>query len=101
VLALLQSGIPLDLPHEKQLSMTALSAGSPLIGRPIQSSYLDMGEDEFEIMAVFRQGDVLLPHPDTVLREGDRILVVTTPRVRARVLQSIAVQGDCPIRKMT
>jgi Trk K+ transport system NAD-binding subunit len=99
VLALLQSGIPLDLPHEKQLSMTVLSVGSLLIGKPIQNSYLGMAEDEFEIMAVFRQGEVLLPHPDTVLREGDRILVVTTPRARAHLAQPVAVQADAPYAK--
>jgi CIC family chloride channel protein len=85
VLALLQSGIPLDLPHEKQLSMIVLPASSPLTGKPIQNSYVEMNEDDFEIMAVFRQEEVLLPHPDTVLREGDRIVVVTSPRARGQL----------------
>ena len=58
-----------------------------------------MAEDEFEIMAVFRQGEVLLPHPDTVLREGDRILVVTSPRVRGHLVQPFAPQAGTPIRK--
>jgi len=52
-------------------------------------------------MAVFRQGEVLLPHPDMVLREGDRILVVTTPRVRARLVQPLGVQAVPPIHKLT
>ena len=77
--------------------MTVLPAGSPLVGKPIQNSYLDMADDEFEIMAVFRQGEVLLPHPDTVLREGDRILVVTTPRVRGHLAQPIAPQAGTPV----
>ena len=81
--------------------MTVLSVGSLLIGKPIQNSYLDMAEDEFEIMAVFRRGEVLLPHPDTVLHEGDRILVVTTPRARAHLAQPVAVQADPSIRKVT
>jgi Trk K+ transport system NAD-binding subunit len=67
--------------------MIVLPAGSRLTGKPIQNSYLEMTEDEFEIMAVFRLGEVLLPHPETVLREGDRILVVTSPRARGRLAQ--------------
>lgn len=100
VLALLQSGIPLDLPHEKQLSMTVLPASSPLTGKPIQKSHLDMADDDFEIMAVFRQGEVLLPHLDTVLREGDRILVVTSPRVRGHLAQPLAPQAGIPVRDL-
>ena len=100
ILALLQSGIPLDLPHEKQLSMTVLPAGSPLAGKPIQKGYLDIADDDFEIMAVFRQGEVLLPHLDTVLREGDRILVVTSPRVRGHLAQPFAPQAGTSVRDL-
>jgi CIC family chloride channel protein len=100
ILALLQSGIPLDLPHEKQLSMTVLPAGSPLAGKPIQKSYLDIADGDFEIMAVFRQGEVLLPHPDTVLCDGDRILVVTSPRVRGHLTQPFAPQVGTLVRDL-
>jgi chloride channel protein, CIC family len=79
LLALLQSGIPLDLPHEKRLSMVVLADRSPVVGKSLREICLDVGEDDFEIMAVFRKGEILLPHPDTVLREGDRILVVASP----------------------
>jgi chloride channel protein, CIC family len=85
VLALLQSGIPLDLPHQKQLSIATVSPGSRFAGQSIQASYFWMTQNDFEILAVFRQGEVLLPHPDTVLREGDRVLVVSSPQARGHL----------------
>lgn len=96
VLALLQSGIPLDLPHQKHLSMATLAEGSPLIGNSIGKICANVDEDDFEIMAIFRKGEILLPHPDTVLLEGDRILVVTSPALPGHLKGIFATPGREP-----
>lgn len=85
LLALLTSGIPVDLPDGKQLTIGVLRSESSCVGQPIQSGCLGETDDE-EIVAVLRQGRMLLPHPDTVLRAKDQLLVITSPQAWGRWL---------------
>lgn len=83
LLALLTSGIPVDLPDGKQLTLGALRAESSCVDQPIQSGCLGNIDDE-EIVAVLRQGRMLLPHPDTVLRAKDQLLMISSPQAEGR-----------------
>jgi CIC family chloride channel protein len=85
LLELLTSGIPVDLPDGKQLTIGMLRAESSCVGQPIQSGCLGKTDEE-EIVAVLRQGRMLLPHPDTVLRAEDQLLVIASPQTWARWL---------------
>jgi CIC family chloride channel protein len=80
LLALLESGIPIDLPDGKQLFILTLSPDSLCVGTPIdQSCLLEEGE-EWEIVAIFREEHLILPHPYTVPLQGDQLLVMISPK---------------------
>ncbi|MGE0822403.1 MAG: chloride channel protein [Candidatus Binatia bacterium] len=85
LLDLLTSGVPVDLPDGKQLTIGVLRTESSCVGQPIQSDCLGDADDE-EIVAVLRQGRLLLPHPDTVLRAKDQLFVISSPRTWSRLL---------------
>jgi CIC family chloride channel protein len=74
--ALLDSGIPVRLSGRDELQFRIVRAGDGLVGRPAGAAAPAAGERPFEIAAVFRGEGVVLPAPDTVLREGDRLLVI-------------------------
>jgi trk system potassium uptake protein TrkA len=53
-----------------------LAEGSPAAGRPIYELRLPSGA---AIVAVLRDGHVVVPQPETVLTEGDEVLALTEP----------------------
>jgi len=75
---LLESGIPVDLPDRKQLAIIELPAESPYVGRPAHPGCLAGSEEAAEVTAIIRDGHWLLPHSDTLLRPGDKLLVITS-----------------------
>ncbi len=91
LLALLASGIPVDLPDGKQLTMGVLRSESPWVGQSVHSDCLVEARDDIEIMAILRQGQMLLPHPDTVLRAEDQLLVITSSQARARLAEHLTL----------
>jgi trk system potassium uptake protein len=70
-----------------KLAEVTLAEGSPAVGREIVA--LDMPR-ESTIVAVLREGMVLVPRGDTVLLRGDEVLVLVSggsePDVRARLV---------------
>jgi CIC family chloride channel protein len=86
---LLASGIPVDVPGNKQLIIGVLRADSLYVSKPIQMYFSLNKRDEVEIVSVFRQGYTLLPHADLVLRAGDRLLAIASPEGRARLAQHL------------
>lgn len=75
---ILTSGIPVDLPDGKRLTAGVLKPESPWIGKPFESGFLSEVDDEVEIIAIFRNGHLIFPHPDTILKSGEQVLVVAT-----------------------
>ncbi|MFF0768626.1 potassium/proton antiporter [Nonomuraea wenchangensis] len=45
------------------------------------------------VTLIIRDGDTLVPEPDTPLREGDEVLIVTTPATRAEVENRLRAVG--------
>ncbi|SEU22382.1 potassium/proton antiporter [Nonomuraea wenchangensis] len=45
------------------------------------------------VTLIIRDGDTLVPEPDTPLREGDEVLIVTTPATRAAVENRLRAVG--------
>ncbi|MGH9513332.1 MAG: chloride channel protein [Terriglobales bacterium] len=90
LLKLLRSKIRLDLPGGKQLEMGVLQSGSKFVGKPIQALYADRGADDFEVVAIMRREHVLLPHPDTLLSEGDRLLTIGSAHAHQALAQDIS-----------
>jgi CIC family chloride channel protein len=86
---LLASGIPVDLPDGKRLIIGILSSGSPYVDMSVQSPLLLDGQDDVQIVAIFRDGHTHLPHGDLKLRAGDRLLVVASPEGQDRLAQHL------------
>jgi CIC family chloride channel protein len=86
---LLASGIPVDLPGNKQLIIGVLRADSSYVGKPIQNYFSLNKRDEVEIVNIFRQGHTLLPHDNLVLNSGDRILAIVSPQGKENLSRHI------------
>jgi CIC family chloride channel protein len=83
--ALLASGVPIDLPDGKQLAIGVLKRKSPYVGKLVMESFPVDGQRDIRVVAVFREGHMLLPHAQLAFREGDRMLAVTTPEAWGRL----------------
>ena len=66
-----------------------LAEGSPAAGRPIYELRLPSGA---AIVAVLRDGHVVVPQPETVLVEGDELVAITEPEYE-RALRDAIVGG--------
>jgi CIC family chloride channel protein len=82
---LLASGIPVDMPDGKRLSLGNLKPKSPYVGRSVQESFPLDGQEDLELVAIFRQGNTLLPHPGLILQEDDRLLLITSHEAWSRL----------------
>jgi CIC family chloride channel protein len=83
--ALLASGIPIDLPDGKQLAIGVLKRKSRYVGKLVMESFPVDGQQEIRVVALFREGHMLLTHAQLTFHEGDRMLVVTTPEAWGRL----------------
>lgn len=76
LLALLRSGIPVELPDGRRVAIRVVRPDSPLRNRPLaDGGSLD---DETRIFAIIRGEHMLVPRPDTTLQVGDRLILLTT-----------------------
>ena len=76
LMALLESGIPIDLPDGKRLVTGRLKPDSPCAGKPLKQGCLIQEAVDWEIVAIFRQDHLIVPHPSSVLKAEDRLLVL-------------------------
>jgi CIC family chloride channel protein len=83
LLGLLESAIPVDLPDRVQLSLETLDPSSPLAGEVITPTCIAEGRTDVELVAVLRDGDLLLPNAGGKLRAGDRLFIIASVQARA------------------
>jgi chloride channel protein, CIC family len=93
--SLVESGVPVDLPGDKQMVIGTLKPGSAYIGKLLQTDFAIENQGEVEIVAAFRRGRTLLPRSNTRLREGDQLLVITTRRANEQLAKNVAL--DSPL----
>ncbi len=86
---LVTSGIAIDLPDGKELTIGVLKPESPIIGKPIKESILTRFED-MEMVAILRGKEVLLPHPENVLQSGDRLMIITSRETWNRLSEHLS-----------
>jgi CIC family chloride channel protein len=82
VMTLLRSGVSVDLPEGKQILAYKIRPGSKYIGCQVQQCSKEAGEISVEIVVILRGEDVLLPNPESVFKQGDRLLVIASPQGR-------------------
>lgn len=90
LVALLDSGIPIQLSGRKELNVGVLRPESTLIGKSIQACYEAAGGDRLEIIAILRDGGVVLPNRDSVLQQNDRLLIIGSSKARSLLAEHIA-----------
>jgi CIC family chloride channel protein len=90
LMTLLKSGVAVDLSDEKQLTIGFLRPESPWVGKPVRLGSMDEPEGGLEIIAILRAGQILLPHPGTLLQAGDRLLAIASPHAKARLEHHLA-----------
>jgi CIC family chloride channel protein len=83
--ALVASGIPIDLPDGKRLGLGFLKPKSPYVGRSVQKSFPVDGQEDLEVVAIFREGNTLLPHSGIILQADDRLLVLASQEAWSRL----------------
>ncbi len=69
-----QAAENLGLGHGEVMELT-ISATSPALGRPLRT----LNPQNWLLAAVYRQGQLIIPHGETRLKEHDRVLVVGQP----------------------
>jgi CIC family chloride channel protein len=90
LVVLLASGIPVDLSDGKTFLMGTLLSKSPWVGQvPCSGHFMDCFDD-VEIVAILRQGDVLLPDSDTKLAANDQLVIVTSAPATGRLGEHLA-----------
>jgi chloride channel protein, CIC family len=89
LVAVLDSGVPISIPGRKEVSVGVLRPESALHGKTIESCQELAGENPLEIVGVLRGGELIMPTPETVLREGDRILTIGSAKARSRLAEHL------------
>ncbi|MGE0354013.1 MAG: chloride channel protein [Gemmatimonadales bacterium] len=77
---LVQSGIPVDLPEGRQLTMTSLSTTDPRVGKMLDGSLRHDGGKE--VLAVIREKTMLRPGAEVQLQAGDELLLLSQAEAR-------------------
>jgi CIC family chloride channel protein len=94
---LLLSGVPVDMPDDRQLVLLTIQPGSSSIGKNVLSLFSLDVQDEAEVVACFRKGHMLLPHSDHKLEAGDRLLAIATSSGRDKLTRQVTMQADSVI----
>lgn len=82
VMTLLRSGVSVDLPGDKKVLGFEVRPESKYIGCQVQRCSEEAGEANVEFVVILRGQDVLLPNPESMFKEGDRLLVIASPQGR-------------------
>jgi CIC family chloride channel protein len=89
LMRLLRSHVHFDLPGNQELTMAVVAQDSALAGMSIEAFYKQMVGYQFEIIAIRRREHVVLPHPETVLRENDRLMMIVSRQAREALAQFV------------
>jgi len=90
LVALLDSGVPVQLPGRRQLHVGVLRPESSLVGKTIQDCYNSAKEGPLEIIGIVRNGEILFPSPQTILQEQDRLLIIGSSQAQALVAEHLS-----------
>jgi CIC family chloride channel protein len=90
LMTLLRSGVSVSLSEDKQLTIGLLRPESPWVGKSAEWASSEEPGGDLEIIAIIREGQILLPHPGNLFQAGDRLLVITSHHAKERLEQHLA-----------
>lgn len=76
LVALLRSGVPVELAGGRRLLLIHVRDDSPVVGTTIAASGRTLAGDDTNIIALFRGDRVVAPRADTMLEKGDLLILV-------------------------
>jgi len=63
------------------------------VGRPLYELRLP---PDATIVAIIREGHVVIPQPETVITDGDEVLALTVPEAESALRSAVLGEGDAP-----
>jgi hypothetical protein len=93
LVTLLDSGVSLKLSGGRELSIGMVPPESVLHGQTVKALTDLGGQQPVEVVAILRDGNVVMPEPDTPLQEGDRLLILASRNAREILKQHLAEGG--------
>jgi CIC family chloride channel protein len=90
LLSLLRSGVAVSLAQGKRLTLGILRKKSPWVEKPLRAGYLAERSGETTLLAILREGQIIVPHRETILHAGDRLLMIASPEAQERLNQHLA-----------
>jgi len=82
--------LPLERGQASLVELT-LPENSPNVGRPLYEMRLP---PDATIVAILREGHVVIPQPEAVLAEGDEVIVLTAPQAEPALRQAVVGQAE-------
>ena len=75
--SLLELKIPFDVSESEALFLATLHPKSFCVGTVIKDKCLNPKDSQWEIVSIFRDEEMVYPHPDTVLEADDDLLILS------------------------
>src|SRR5205823_12424271 len=82
--------LPLERGRASLVEVT-LPEDSPNAGHPLYEMRLP---PDAAVVAILREGHVVIPQPETVLTEGDEVIVLTAPQSEGAIRNAVLGQAD-------
>ena len=82
--------MPLERGRASLVELT-LPEDSPNVGHPLYEMRLP---PDSAIVAILREGHVVIPQPETVLTDGDEVIVLTAPESEGTIRSAVLGDGD-------
>lgn len=92
--ALLETGIPIDLPGNRRLLIDTVEADSAYIGKRAWELFPVERREEMDLIAVFRKRDLIFPRAKTRFQAGDRILLIASNNAPEELNNDIHVEKN-------
>lgn len=77
LVSLLRSGIPVELPDQRRLTVGIVRSGSPLVGRAVGEAAGRL-DGETTVITIIRGEHMIAVRPETRVEEGDRLILLTS-----------------------
>ena len=75
---LLETGLPLDLPGNRRLVIRPVTKDSVFAGKQALECCPSDNDEEVDLVAVFRDKQIIFPREETYLKAGDRLLLIAS-----------------------
>jgi CIC family chloride channel protein len=87
---LLMTGMPVDLPDNRQMVLLTIQEHSPCVGQTVMCLLSFDESDQVDVIAGFRKGHALFPHSEKPLEAGDKLLAIVSPKGKDELTEYIS-----------